>query len=172
MRLLRFAVAFGVAVARAQISPPAPPHSPGHYDPPESPSPPSPPPSAPPPSPPPKRRNVRPFFSFGAISVVLLFGSGLMIVVYLRRGIVLAQESVVNIIKETPAPLDAAQATDDFGSPLPPLKPLPGGGPAARTMALPSAMVSVPLNRGAATSGWVDARNGRKQNERKSLLGT
>ena len=159
---------------------PPPPSPPPPGEPPAPPSPPQPPgpPPSPglppaPPSPPSVRRNVRPFFSFGAVSVVLIFGSGLMIAVYLRRGIVLAQESVENIIKDTTAPIDAAQAMDDFGSPLPPIKPPPVGGRCAspRNVALPSAMVTVPLDRGAAASAWKEAQKARKQSERKSLLG-
>lgn len=124
-----------------------------------------------PPSPPPTRRNVRHFFSFGSVSVVLLFGSGLMIAVYLRRGIVLSQESVANIIKDTPSPLNAAPTIDDFGSPLPPLKPAGDITPLdPQNLSLPSAMVTVPLDVGAAPGGWVEARNARKQYERMSLL--
>lgn len=110
-------------------------------------------PSSPPSSSPPMRHNVRHFVSFGAIVVVLIFGSSLMIAVYLQRGIVLTQASVVINIKETPAPLHAARATNDVGSPL------------------PSATVSVPLDTGAMTGLWVYSRNERKQHERNSLLG-
>lgn len=142
----------------AQISPPAP-----------HPLPPSPPQL--PGSSPPTRRNVRHLFSFGSVSVVLLFGSGLMIAVYLRRGIVLSQESVVNIIKDTPSPFNAAKTIDDFEPSLPPLKrPDDSTPPNPHSMALPSAMVTVPLGVGATPGGWTGAQNARKQYERTSLL--
>jgi hypothetical protein len=54
---------------------------------------------------------------------------------------------VVNIVNDTPAPLVVAQTMDDVGSPLPP-----------QNLALPSAVVTVPLNIGAEAGGWAETR--------------
>lgn len=121
--------------------PPSPPPSPPPpSSPPQPPSPPSNPPAppAPPPpsAPPPVELNLRLYFSFGSVWVALFVASFLMAVAYLRRGIVLSQESVERVILETP------KVEEEVGK-----VGVETASGAAGSVGLPSAMVMVPLGK-------------------------
>lgn len=120
-------------------SPPAPPSPPPTPPPPSPPpqppsppsSPPAPPTPPPPIAPPPYEANLRLYFSFGSVWAALFMASFVMSVAYLRRGIVLSQESAEKVIKTTP------QVEEEVGRVNVDAK-LPGTG-------IPSAMITVPL---------------------------
>jgi hypothetical protein len=128
-------------------NPPSPANDLGHFNTP----------SLSPLSPPPLRPNLRNYVSFGSVCAVLLFASALLVAVYLRRGVVLAQISVENVIQKTPK----SDATHDDTSSSHTTTP-------ASLALAPGLQVQAATVRVDLSNGW---RPGLARSERKLLLG-
>jgi hypothetical protein len=78
---------------------------------------------------------MRLYFSFGSVWAALFVASFLMAVAYLRRGIVLSQESVERVIKETPQVEKQVGKVSDMAA------------AASGSLGIPAAIVTVPIGK-------------------------